>query len=59
MWRGRKNMNDYKLIQTKGRPHYETGNTIGCEWTLFKNYHPIRIFDEYTEAIMEYKILTE
>lgn len=52
-------MSDYKLIQTKGSSPNETGHTRNCEWTLFKNDHPIRTFDEYTEASKEYEKLTK
>lgn len=52
-------MNDYKLIQTKGVSPNETNHTRGCEWTLYKNGNVFRIFDEYSEAIREYKRLAE
>lgn len=44
-------MSDYLLLQTKGRSPDETGNTIGCEWTLYKNNYVIKVFYEYCEAI--------
>jgi hypothetical protein len=48
-------MNNIKLLQTNGLSPNETGNTISCKWTLFINGHPIKTFNEYTEAIREYK----